>query len=196
MKRRTLFSYFIGVILFALPIFSLASIGVGVGLGKMSLSEVRPGGVYALPPLPVLNTGDEPSDYGVSVEYLMGVSEIRPPAEWFSFDPLLFHLEPGKVQQVGTTLSIPLQAAPGDYFAYLEAHPVKKSVSGVASIGVAAASKLYFTVVPSSLFAALYFSAYSFMARHALAFDIFFGCIALLGIILFLKRFVSFSIKR
>ncbi len=41
-----------------------ARIGVGVGTGKITIDEnLKPGIIYKLPPLTVVNTGDEASDY-------------------------------------------------------------------------------------------------------------------------------------
>jgi len=170
MKIKNVFKFsFILLLCFAifLPIAALARIGVGVGSGKIQIDKpLEAGGVYDLPALPVLNTGDEPGDYGVSVEYLEGVSQIRPAREWFNFEPQLFHLDPGKVQLVKVTLTLPAKTQPGDYFAYLEGHPIKKSVTGQTSIGVAAAAKLYFTVAPSNIFQAIYYRVISLYSRY------------------------------
>jgi len=57
---------------------------------------------------------------------------------------------------------------PGDYFAYLEGHPVKKDITtGGATIGVAAAAKLYFTVAPANIWQGIYYRVISFWTMNA-----------------------------
>ena len=132
---------------FLFPQTAFAKIGVGVGLGKVQIDEeLSPGGIYKLPTLPVLNTGDQDGDYEVTVTYL------QPPVEWFTFGPQKFPLSAGGSQNVEVSLTLPVDARPGDYFAFLEAHPVAKA-EGV-TIGVAAATKLNFTVKPAGVLGA------------------------------------------
>ena len=135
--------------------FSLAfaKIGVGVGLGKIQIDEaLSPGGIYNLPSLPVLNTGDEDGDYEVEVTYLSEQEEMQPAGEWFAFSPQSFPLTAGSSQTVDIVLTLPVDARPGNYFAFLEAHPVAKG-EGV-TIGVAAATKLNFTIEPKGVLGA------------------------------------------
>lgn len=142
--------------------------GVGVGSGKIHVDgQLKPGGFYELPILPVLNTGDIPADYAVSIEFNETQAEKRPDKAWFEFSPSTFHLEPGKVQAVKVILNIPIKTIPGDYFAYLEAHPVLTPEAGVTSVGIAAASKLYFTVAPANFFEGAYYKAVFFMKKYA-----------------------------
>lgn len=130
-----------------------AKIGVGVGLGKIQVDEaLSPGVIYNLPSLPVLNTGDEDMEYEVEVTYLSEQEEIKPEAGWFSFSPQRFPLTAGSSQVVDVVLTLPLDSRPGDYFAFLEAHPVTGG-EGV-TIGVAAATKLNFTVAPKGVLGA------------------------------------------
>lgn len=135
------------------PQTALAKIGVGVGLGKIQIDEaLSPGGIYKLPTLPVLNTGDESLDYEVEVTYLSDQPELQPPGEWFTFTPQRFPLSAGGSQNVEVSLTLPVDVRPGNYFAFLEAHPVAKG-EGV-TIGVAAATKLNFTVKPTGVLGA------------------------------------------
>lgn len=153
------------------PALVLARIGVGIGVGKIQIDEVlKAGGIYNLPVLPVLNTGDEPADYEMSVQYHEGQEARddmgeRPAKEWFNFEPQTFPLAPGEAKVVALTLTLPAKVAPGNYFAYLEAHPLKNTDSGITSVGIAAASKLYFTIAPSNIFQGLY---YRFTSIYAL----------------------------
>ena len=198
MKKIT--SYIVVAVLVAFGAFAgtsaFASIGVGVGAGKISLNEeLKPGSIYELPSIPVLNTGDEPSDYGVSIEYNEVQGQMKPDASWFSFTPTTFHLLPGKSQVVKLSVTIPIKTVPGEYFAYLEAHPIASSdVAGVSSIGVAAASKLYFTVAPSNFFQGVYYRSISLIKRGAPWTYIVFGLIGLLILVKIFRRFFKFNI--
>lgn len=146
-----------------LPNTVFAKIGVGVGTGKIQVKDkLKPGIIYELPSLTVLNTGDEESDYEVNVSYHEKQPQLQPPQSWFIFSPQKFHLEPGKSQLVTIKLNLPVRTEPGDYFAYLEGHPFKKSVSGNTTIGVAAAAKLYFTVIPGNFLEGIYYKIASF----------------------------------
>lgn len=149
------------------PLTAFARIGVGVGTGKIVVEQkLKPGIIYELPPLTVVNTGDEPSDYAVGISYFQNQKQRMPDESWFIFSPKTFHLDPGKVQIVNIKLNLPVNARPGDYFAYVEGHPVKKTTSGLTTISVAAAAKLYFTVVPANLFQAMYYKAASFWTLY------------------------------
>lgn len=146
---------FLGLSIFSLVFsgFTYAKVGVGVGLGKIQIDEkLSPGGIYNLPSLPVLNTGDEEGEYEVEVTYFANQAEFTPPGEWFEFTPQRFPLAAGESQTVDVVLTLPVDARPGDYFAFLEAHPVSKA-EGV-TIGIAAATKLNFTVRPRGVLGA------------------------------------------
>ena len=127
--------------------------GVGVNLGRIEINDrLAPGGSYNLPVLGVLNTGSDPGDYEVVITYLGDQSQKRPPAGWFSFQPQRFYLEAKQAESVNIRLTLPTGADPGDYFAFIEAHPLNES-QGVR-ISIAAATKLSFTVKPSNWFEA------------------------------------------
>jgi hypothetical protein len=148
---------------FLLPIPVLASLGVGVGTGKIQVTQkLYPGIIYNLPSLTVINTGDVPSDYEVTIGYHEAQPELRPPVEWFDFSPKNFHLEPGKTQVVAIKLNLPVKTVPGDYFAYLEGQPLAAGSTGT-TIGIAAAAKLYFTVSPANFFQGIYYKVTSFL---------------------------------
>lgn len=160
MKKVLLFSLFL---LLGFPDFVEAKIGVGVGTGKIQVEDkLKPGMIYELPSLTVLNTGDEEGDYEAAVTYHEKQKELRPAEKWFDFSPEKFHLEPGEAQEVKIKLNLPVRTAPGEYFAYLEGHPVKKSEAGQTRVGVAAAAKLYFTVLPANPVLGVYYKAVTF----------------------------------
>ncbi|MDO8498235.1 MAG: hypothetical protein Q7S44_00370 [bacterium] len=160
MKKIIFALIFVALIL---PNAVFARIGVGVGTGKIQVEDkLKPGIIYELPSLIVVNTGDEGSDYEVNVSYHEKQPQLRPPQNWFIFSPQKFHLEPGETQVVTIKLNLPVRAEPGDYFAYLEGHPFLKSVSGNTTIGIAAAAKLYFKVVPGNFLEGIYYKIISF----------------------------------
>ena len=181
-------------LLFAVSVSSVfAKIGVGVGLGKIQIDEpLSPGGIYKLPSLPVLNTGDEAGDYEVAVTYQHEQEQLRPEEAWFSFSPETFYLEAGGSQKVDISLSLPVRAKPGDYFAYLEAHPTAKK-EGV-TIGVAAATKLYFTVEPSGILGAAIARVTSWFENNApYSYWVLAGLLMLMVILVF-RRFFSLRV--
>lgn len=136
---------------------------MGVGTGKIQVDEkLKPGIIYELPFVTVINTGDEPSDYEVDISYHEKQKELLPSKDWFMFSPKEFHLDPGETQPVKITINLPIRTEPGNYFAYIEGHPLKKTGMGNTTIGVAAAAKLYFTVEPANLFSGVYYKIRSF----------------------------------
>lgn len=188
------------IAVFVGPMFVLARIGVGVGIGKIQVDEpLKAGVIYDLPALSVLNTGDEPGEYGASIEYHEGQEQnpemgLRPQKEWFSFEPQSFHLEPGQIQNVRIILTLPTKVQPGNYFAYLEGHPVKKSETGQTSIGVAAAAKLYFTVAPANIFQGIYYRVVSFWAMYSPWTWVVLGIILTVIVIVFFRKRFAFQV--
>lgn len=66
------------------PSLAFARLGVGVGTGKITVDEdLKAGSIYAVPPVTILNTGDEPSDYELLITYHSDQQEIWPDKEWF-----------------------------------------------------------------------------------------------------------------
>ncbi len=195
--KRVLRGFFLFLFIFfsfSLPV--LARIGVGVGTGKIQVEEtLRPGIIYELPILTVVNTGDEPADYGVAVAYHQDQPELEPPLEWFIFDPSTFHLEPGKAQAVKVRLNLPIKTVPGKYFAYLEGHPMKKSDGQNTQIGIAAAAKLYFTVAPANLVLGIYYRGLSFWKIYSPWPKVVTVILALISILVLFRRFFKIQIN-
>lgn len=164
MQKFILF-FLITFLIFPLVVF--ARVGVGVNLGKIEINEpLKPGGIYNFPSIGVINTGDEPGEYELDITYHQDQPQLRPAKEWFSFSPSTFHLEPGQSQSVAIKLILPVKTKPGDYFAYLEAHPIIKAGPGT-TIGVAAATKTYFSVVPANLWQAIYYKISFFLVIYS-----------------------------
>lgn len=173
--------------------FASAKVGVGVGLGKIQIDEpLSPGGIYNLPSLPVLNTGDEAGEYEVAVTYQHEQEQLRPEEAWFNFGPKTFHLEAGGSQKVDISLNLPVKVKPGHYFAYLEAHPIAKK-EGV-TIGVAAATKLYFAVKPAGVLGAAAARVTSWLENNTpYSYWVLAGLIALAAILVF-RRFFALEL--
>ena len=174
-----------------------AQVGVGVSLGKISVDEpLMPGGSYRLPSVGVINTGQVTSDYEMAVTYHHQQTELRPSPEWIEFNPKTFTLEAGQSLPVSVTLNIPVGANPGDYFTYLEVHPVAKK--GGVAVGIAAATKLYFSVKPANIFSAVTSRVSTFFQTTAPFSWIGLGVLILIVVIFLLRRFarISFRVER
>lgn len=193
MKLITLSLLFLFILGLILPTTSLAKIGVGVGLGKVAIDEeLTPGGIYKLPTLPVLNTGDEDGEYQVSITFREDQEEFRPEEGWFTFSPQSFPLKAGESQQVEVSMTLPLGVRPGEYFAFLEASP-KVSGEGV-SVGVAAATKLNFTVKPANILQAIIERIRKLFENNAPASYIFVGVIVAAGALIVGRRYIDLRI--
>ena len=190
MKLITLSLLFLFTLGLILPTTSLAKIGVGVGLGKVAIDEeLTPGGIYKLPTLPVLNTGDEDGEYQVTITFREDQEEFRPEEGWFTFSPQSFPLKAGESQQVEVSMTLPLGVRPGEYFAFLEASP-KVSGEGV-SVGVAAATKLNFTVKPANILQAIIERIRKLFENNAPASYIFVGVIVAAGALIVGRRYID-----
>lgn len=175
----------------------MAKLGVGVATGKIVVDQIlKPGLIYDLPPLNVLNTGDETATYGVDIAYHETQWEKRPPESWFSFSPTEFTLKPGEAQAVKLTLNIPIKVEPGKYFAYVEGAPRQKSESGGTSIGIAAAAKLYFEVAPANIFVGLYYRLVSFWTRYLPWTNLVGGLFVLFLLSRYLRAHFNFQISK
>lgn len=181
-------------IIFLITSVAFARIGVGVNLGKIEIDEpLKPGGIYNFPSLGVINTGDEAGDYEVEATYHQDQPQFRPAQEWFSFNPSSFHLEAGQSQSVAVKLSLPMKVRPGDYFCYLEAHPIIKAGPGT-TIGVAAATKTYFSIIPANIWEAMYYKTSSFFVMYAPWTYVVLAIVIVAIIIVIFKKYFAFQI--
>lgn len=194
------FFYFC-LLLLGLPFFVFstkvqARVGVGVGTGKIVVDEkLKSGIIYDLPSISVVNTGDEETDYALDITYQQDQPELQAVKSWFSFSPSEFHLSPGSVQSVKVTLSLPLKTVPGEYFAYVEAHPVNKDENGSTSVSIAAASKLYFTVLPSSFLQGIYYRVTSYWIKYTPWTNILAAVAVTMVLVSLFKSFFNFNVQ-
>lgn len=171
-----------------------AKVGVGMGAGEVRLTEpIKPGGIYSLPSLRVFNTGDEITTYGFGVAYHQENPQLRPRKEWFTFNPEIFTLEAGKSQEVSITMTVPVKAKPGDYFAFLESGPVASNKPGT-SVGVAVATKLFFTVIPANIFQAVIYRVSSFFNTNSPWSYVGLGVVLFIIAVFLFRKFFSFNI--
>lgn len=174
---------------------ALAKVGVGMGAGEIRVDElIELGGIYELPSVRIFNTGDETTTYGMGVAYHQDHYELRPGKDWFSFSPTTFTLEPNESQEVKVSMLVPLKATPGDYFAFIESGPVVSNQPGT-SVGVAVATKLYFTLVPANIFQAISFRVSSFFETYTPWSWGGLGFVVLIILFMIIRRFVSFNIS-
>ena len=178
-----------------LPLVAFAGVGVGVNLGKIEIdTPLKPGGIYNFPSIGVINTGDTAGEYELAVTYHQDQPQLRPAQEWFNFSPAKFHLEPGQSQSVAVKLSLPVKVKPGDYFCYLEAHPIIKAGPGT-TIGVAAATKTYFKVIPANIWQAMYYKVSSFLTIYAPWTYVVLAIVAAAFLIAIFRKFFAFRIS-
>ena len=172
-----------------------ASLGVGIMPGIIRVDkELMPGGRYKLPDLQAVNTGSEASRYEIVVARMEEQDELQPPVTYVSFSPVSFDLEADKSQVISLALDIPINAKPGDYLAYVEAHPVSPA-NGGTSIGIAAAAKIYFTIKPANTLAGIGNAIGNFFSRTSPASYIILGAIMLGILVFFLRRRMKLEVK-
>jgi len=174
-----------------------SGLGVGIGTGKISIDEkLKNGMTYKFPDLVVINTGDVESQYMVDVSYNSEQKELLPPAEWFTFTPELFTLKPGESQKVEISLKLPInKVIPGDYFAYLEAKPVIADKAGAATVGIAAAAKLNFTIAPSNFLEGIYYTVKYVFDEYQPWSTVVVSAVALVLLKVILSKFISIDLN-
>ena len=142
-------------------------VSVGVGTGKIVVDEpVKPGGMYNLPPITIFNNGDESTEYGIETTFNQTQPELKPDKQWLTYTPDAFTLAPKATRSVNVQLTVPVNAQPGKYFAYLEAHPIIKANAGT-TVGIAAATKLSFTIIASNPLQAMLYRISAIFTHYA-----------------------------
>jgi hypothetical protein len=117
--------------------------GVAIDLGRIDVDEqLIPGERYQLPTIGVRNPGTAATDYRMTVQPITGAD--TPDADWFSFSPARFSLEPDARQPVEIVLQLPADAPGGDYAVLVSAQVVSEGDG--ARVGAAAAARLTFSV--------------------------------------------------
>jgi uncharacterized membrane protein len=123
-----------------------ASIGVGVQASPVRLgSMAHRGERYALP-LDVVNTGTEAEAVSMRVERLSRGPGRAVPPSWIQFAGPAVQLAPGKAARVSLELVVPGRAKPGEYLSDIVVSSSAAGQAGTGNLGVAAATKLEFSV--------------------------------------------------
>jgi len=136
--------------LVALTVFaqsSAASVGVGVQVGPVRLGgAAHRGGSYPLPPVYVVNTGTQAETISVRVERLSHGTRLTVPPSWVSVTGSAVQLAAGASARLPLQLAVPGQARPGAYLSDIVVTGSPVGAAQGAHIGVAAATKLEFSV--------------------------------------------------
>lgn len=185
----------LGISLGAFPGDVFGKIGVGMGAGEIKVTEpIKPGGIYTLPSLRIFNTGDETTTYGMNIAYHQDHPELRPGKNWFTFNPPTFTLEPGASQEVAVTMLVPVKTDPGEYFAFMESGPVAENGPGT-SVGVAVATKLYFTVVYANMWQAITYRIADMFSTYAPWSWVSLALFLILAVGVIFAKFFSFNVS-
>jgi hypothetical protein len=138
------------VVLVGFPATAGATVGVGVQSAPVRLGTVaHPGTSYPLPPVYVVNTGTEAEAVTIKVERLSpGVGRSVPPS-WIHAKGVPTRLRPHQAEQLSLELVVPSGALSGTYLSDIVADGSAAIAVGTTNFGVAAATKLEFTVSPS-----------------------------------------------
>jgi hypothetical protein len=123
-----------------------ASVGVGVQVSPVRLgSMAHRGESYALS-VDVVNTGTEAEAVSMRVERLSRGSGRAVPPSWIQFAGAAVQIAPGKAARVSLELVVPGRATPGEYLSDIVASGSAAGQAGPGNLGVAAATKLEFSV--------------------------------------------------
>ncbi len=170
-------------------------VGVGIMPGIIKVDKgLLPGGQYKIAPVQVVNTGNISSQYELIITRMARQEELQPPAEFVSFSPRIFTLEAGKSRTIDLNLNIPANATAGNYLAYVEARPVSTEAGGM-TIGIAAATKLYFTVLPADMLQSFAADIGRFFGRTSPFSYIVLGLLAVAVFAFLFRRYIRLDIK-
>ena len=123
-----------------------ASVGVGVQASPVRLgSMAHRGQRYALP-LEVVNTGTETEAVSMRLDRLTRGPGRTVPPTWIQFAGPAVQLAPGQAARVSLELVVPGGATPGEYLSDIVVSSAAAGQPGMGHLGVAAATKLEFTV--------------------------------------------------
>jgi hypothetical protein len=128
-----------------------ASVGVGVQAAPVRLGNVaHAGGSYALPPVYVIDTGTQPETISVRVERLSQGTGRAVPSSWVQAASSAVQLSPRQSARIPLQLVVPGSAKPGRYLSDIVVAGSAVISAGRANLGVAAATRLEFSVAPGS----------------------------------------------
>jgi hypothetical protein len=123
-----------------------ASVGVGVQASPVRLGGMAHRGDRFALPLDVVNTGTEAEAVSMRVERLSRGPGRAVPPSWIQFPGSAVQIAPGKAARVSLELVIPGRAKPGGYLSDIVVSGSATGQAGTGNFGVAAATKLEFSV--------------------------------------------------
>jgi hypothetical protein len=123
-----------------------ASVGVGVQASPVRLGGMAHRGDRFALPLDVVNTGTEAEAVSMRVERLSPGPGWAVPPSWIQFPGSAVQIAPGKAARVFLELVIPAGARPGEYLSDIVVSGSAPGQAGTGNFGVAAATKLEFSV--------------------------------------------------
>ena len=153
MHMRTCFAAS-SVLLAALiiPTAAEASIGIGIQAGPVRLSgAAHPGGIYSLPRVLVVNTGTQTESVVIEVERVSPGRGLTVPPSWVREAGPTVSLAHDQSSRIPLRLVVPATAKAGSYVSDVIARGSAGLAAGSANLGVAAATKLEFTIVPGAV---------------------------------------------
>ena len=123
-----------------------ASVGVGVQVSPVRLGSMAHRGESYPLSVDVVNTGTEAEAVSMRVERLSRGSGRAVPPSWIQFPGSAVQIAPGKAARVSLELVVPGRARPGGYLSDIVASGSAAGQAGTGNLGVAAATKLEFSV--------------------------------------------------
>jgi hypothetical protein len=143
----------------AIPAVAAASIGVGIQVGPVRLAQLAHAGqTYDLPPVYVVNTGTQKETVRLAVQRLSSGTGRAVPRAWFRVTGQDVTLAAHQSARLPAQITVPADAKLGRYSSDVVVHGSASLSAGGASLGVAAATKLLFTVgrpVPAGFWSGL-----------------------------------------
>jgi hypothetical protein len=177
---------------------ALAAVGVGTTTPQIVIDQdVRPGGIYRLPAIPVINTGTVRSEYKIFADRASQQSVHFADPAWITVLPETIVLEAGARGLVTPTMRVPLKARPGDYQALLVAQPIMPGADA-ATPNIQVGTKVLFRIARSNLLMAVYWRIRSlFELWSPWPYLVLAALIALPATVLVIRRYrVSLAVTR
>lgn len=171
---------------------AFASLGVGTTTPRIVIDQaVHPGGVYRLPPIPVLNTGTERVVIAVFPDRASKQTERVADPRWIRVTTPPTAVEPSSSALFDSVLTVPFNAAPGTYQVLVVGQPSVAAQGGAPNIQVG--TKVVFKVVAANWLTALWWRLVSLLNLWAPWSYALLIALALLGLLWWVRSRYRFS---
>ena len=170
MKRLLILGALIAVAVLGAVAPAFASIGVGTDMRSIEVTQpLVAGGTYQLHSFTIINTGSQPSGFGIQTSPTSKPG-LRVPTSWLTFEPSAFYLSPKQGIDVKPTLHVSLDATGGVYEVYLLGVPkLAGDLAPGGHMNVGVGPRLSFTVVQPNQWQRLQFLFLGWMPWSAIA---------------------------